>query len=148
MRWLPNAWNRRTLIAIISVKWLASTLRFLLRQQTGLGEIIFLPSCSRKNVKIPYYVARRFGNIKKFTLKKAMLGYYFNLDVVQDAERKAQVSTMSSLTNTTPTHKISTRTQGSETNARWINNKVIQHFRIHFLTSDFFCGSSTKRYRC
>lgn len=47
-----------------------------------------------------------------------MLGYYFNLDVVQDAEMKAQVNTMSSLTNTTPTQKISTRTQGSETNAR------------------------------
>lgn len=76
-----------------------------------------------------------------------MLGYYFNLDVVQDAEMKAQVNTMSSLTNITPTHKISTRTQGSETNARWINNKVIQHFRIHFLTSHFFCGSFKKRYR-
>lgn len=40
-----------------------------------------------------------------------MLGYYFNLDVVQDAEMKAQVSTRSRLIHPTPNHKILTRTQ-------------------------------------
>ena len=48
-----------------------------------------------------------------------MLGYYFNLDVIQDAEMKAQVSTRSSLIHPTPTHKILTRTHaGSETVTR------------------------------
>ena len=47
-----------------------------------------------------------------------MFGYYFNLDVIRDAQIEAQVNTGSSLANPTPTHKISTRTQGSETGTR------------------------------